>query len=53
MRLKPYTNYEIYVSTWRDEWLLISSIYNRSEDRWVRLHDSSTGTYWISIDVLY
>lgn len=53
MRLKAYTQYEIYTAGSQDGWLLISRIYNLTERYWVRLHDSSTGTYWIARSILY
>lgn len=53
MRLKAYTQYDIYTCGSRGGWLLISSIYNLREGYWVRLHSSSTGNYWIAQSILY
>lgn len=53
MRLKANTQYEIYAYDVYDGWMVVSSIYNMSEGYWVRLHDSSTGDYWMSLNLVY
>lgn len=53
MKLKAHTRYDIYADARSGSWLRIASIYNATEGYWVRLHSSSTGTYWISADILY
>lgn len=54
MRLKAKTQYDIYTEgASKNGWIRIKSCYNINEDHWVRLHDSSTGTYWIAMEVLY
>ena len=52
MRLWEWTQYEIYTCGYRNGWYQISSIYNCKKGYWVRLHSSSTGTYWIAASVL-
>lgn len=53
MRLKPYTQYEIFSEDLRNGWVRIYSIFNITEDYQVKLHGSSTGSYWISKSVVY
>lgn len=54
MRLKANTQYDIYSEgASKKGWIRIKSCYNINEDCWVRLHDSSTGTYWIAMEVIY
>lgn len=54
MRLKAKTQYDIYTEgASKNGWIRIKSCYNLNEDYWVRLHDSSTGTYWIAMEVIY
>lgn len=53
MRLKAYTDYAIYANGSQSGWLRIAAIYNISDRYWVRLHSSSTGTYWIAKSILY
>lgn len=53
MRLKPWTQYAIYAIGSQSGWLSIGSIYNMTDRYWVRLHSSSTGTYWIAKSILY
>lgn len=53
MKLKAHTQYDIYSNGQADGWLCISSIYNIREGYWVRLHSSSTGTYWIAKSILF
>lgn len=53
MKLKAHVQYEIYANGEKNGWLSISSIYNTRDRYWVRLHSSSTGTYWIAKSILY
>lgn len=53
MKLKAHTQYNIYTNGAKGSWLNITRIYNLREGYWVRLHSSSTGTYWISSTVLF
>lgn len=53
MKLKAYTQYAIYANGSSNGWLCVTSIYNMREGRWLRLHGSSTGTYWIAKSILY
>lgn len=53
MKLKAHTRYDIYADARSGSWLRIASIYNATEGYWVRLHSSSTGSYWISSTILY
>lgn len=53
MRLKANTQYNIYANGSSGGWLHISKIYNIKEGYWVRLHSSSTGTYWIAKSILF
>lgn len=53
MRLKANTQYNIYTNGIENGWLHITSIYNLREGYWVRLHSSSTGTYWIARSILF
>lgn len=52
MKLKAWTDYQIYTNGKHGSWLRIQKIYNATEDYWVRLHSSSTKTYWISRTIL-
>ena len=53
MKLKAHVQYEIYANGEKNGWLSIASIYNTRDRYWVRLHSSSTGTYWIAKSILY